>query len=413
MTPSLISFCITIYLALYKSFCSSNFIFAKVFQYPNNIASEANQKIYRAGDTVILQYNFKNPQSLQLLLDSSYGTTLLVSDTGRFVLPSFLTQQSGVLTYSVFRDAKLLDQSDILVRPNLERPIKLETYAAPPSMEAGTTERAMHIAIPTDSYDNLLEEGTPVAFSSYHAEEETIQQIPTSSSIAWASIASRSKKGKITVAAKLGTSNSKAREIEVYPSYPQDFEIRYAREHPYADGNQIIRFWTNTLQDAYGNIVSDGTLVLFFAKNKQGAQLQAQGSTIQGKAVAKLLHPDHADTWRVYAVVENIAQSNTLQIDFAAVTDDFEVNLSPNNRRIRVGPLRSFMQQQIPDGILIKLTIYQNGMQLETKHQSSFRGFTTFELKDGQYLDGCYALEITTLGIHKKLEITLTNVAKK
>ena len=55
-----------------------------------------------------------------------------------------------------------------------------------------------------------------------------------------------------------------------------------------------------------------------------------------------------------------MAESNTLGIKYKKVVENFEVVFMKNNRKLRIGPVKSFMNQIIPDGLQIKLSIYKN-----------------------------------------------------
>jgi hypothetical protein len=126
--------------------------------------------------------------------------------------------------------------------------------------------------------------------------------------------------------------------------------------------------------------------------------------TIDGVATAKMIHPDHAETWNIKAYVKGISESNTISLRYTQVIEDFTVKFSENNRNIEVGPLQSFMKQLIPDGLQVSLTISQNGKTLETYIKESRDGFANFELNPNIFKDGNYDLEITTAGITKTFQ---------
>ena len=196
--------------------------------------------------------------------------------------------------------------------------------------------------------------------------------------------------------------------MEIFPSLPENFEIKSSRKHAYADGNQITEFITSILKDEHGNIVSDGTLVEFVIKNANGFMLQTQGSTINGQAIGKILHPNHKDTWQIKAYVMGMAESNVLTIDYIQVLDDFDVKFENNNREITIGPLVSFMEQLIPDGALVKLDIFKDAKKIDTKIETSSDGMVKFWLEEGFYVSGDYDIQIKALGIQKEYKnITL------
>ena len=194
---------------------------------------------------------------------------------------------------------------------------------------------------------------------------------------------------------------SKEFTVEVYPSTATNFEIKYNRTHKYADGNQIIEFKTSEIKDAYNNTVSNGTIVNFLIQNKEGTQLQTQGSTNNGIARASILHPDKESSWTAQAFIYGVATSNTTNLSFEAVVKDFLVEFKDGNRKIKVGPLLSYMNQLIPDGAIVQLNIYKNNTLFETLRTTSRLGYAEFKLIKDQYPKGNYSFEIKAFGITK------------
>ena len=188
------------------------------------------------------------------------------------------------------------------------------------------------------------------------------------------------------------------------PAIPTDFKISATRPHDYADGNQVTTFTTSIIKDKQNNVVSDGTFVSFFIKNKNENILKTTGTTIDGIATSKMIHPDYADSWSIKAYVDGMSESNSISLSYKQVITDFEVNFTENNRLITVGPLQSFMQQMIPDGLHVKLHIYKNNTKIETLTKTSFNGYATFKLKPAIYEDGNYDFSIETAGLNKEFK---------
>ncbi len=158
------------------------------------------------------------------------------------------------------------------------------------------------------------------------------------------------------------------------------------------------------MKDEHNNIVSDGSYVEFFITNTKGNILKTAGMTIDGVATAKMIHPDHQETWNVKAVVAGISESNTISVSYKKVIEDFTVSFSENNRSIEVGPLKSFMNQLIPDGLQVKLIVSQNGKIIKEYLKESRDGFVNFELNSNIFNNGNYDIEITTAGITKTFQ---------
>ncbi|WBX75102.1 hypothetical protein PG911_10575 [Tenacibaculum ovolyticum] len=202
--------------------------------------------------------------------------------------------------------------------------------------------------------------------------------------------------------------NSKEYTVIVYPANPTNFKISAKRHHSYADGNQITNFSTSAVKDEYSNIVSDGTFVNFFIRNKKGNILKTSGTTIKGIATAKMIHPDYETTWKVKAYVEGMAESNTISVNYKQVIEDFKVDFSNDNRLITVGPLQSFMQQMVPDGLVVSLFVYKNDVLINSEIKTSYNGFVNFNLNTAAYKKDTYTLKIVSAGLKKEFKkITL------
>ena len=114
-----------------------------------------------------------------------------------------------------------------------------------------------------------------------------------------------------------------------------------------------------------------------------------------------MIHPDHEDQWTVKAFVEGMAESNQIALVYNSIISDFNVLFLESNRTITIGPLKSFMNQMIPDGLEISLSVYENDIKLKTLTKSSFEGYATFKLDNNNFPSKNYTLKIKTAGIEK------------
>ena len=382
--------------------CSIGFTAILNSQQPISAVLVTKQTEYEAGDKITLRFTLNTPEKIQLFLHAAFGSTVIESETGDFIIPEFMSNKKGKIDYVVLHDSKALLNGSIQIKANLVTPVQLESYVGPPSIVAGGRDYTMQVVVATDVYDNPLPDSTAMRLKHQFLDTKNEESIYSKDMIGWKNIFSYEKSGRLLISSVVGNTSSKEFSVEVYPSLAQDFQISSQRKHAYADGNQITEFVTSILKDDYGNIVSDGTLVEFKIKDKKGAVLQTQGSTVNGQAIGKILHPDHQDFWEVKAFIPGIAESNTIKLEYESVLDDFKVQFSRNNREILVGPLLSFMDQLIPDGALVKMNIIQNGEILETKVKSSSNGLVTFRLDEGFYPSGTYDFEIKALGVQKQ-----------
>lgn len=360
-----------------------------------------SQTVFEAGESIVLE--FETSKITILYCNSSYGTTIVYPNyeiaNGYFTLPKHITTKKGIVDFQLISEGIPLYKGSISIIASTHSKTKIESYIGPPSITAGTHDYTMLVVIPSDTHDNPVADKTMVAIKHQFSEiikEDTVQ---TNNFIAWKNLYSYKPSGRLLISSSVKNINSKEFSVEVFPAQPTNFEIDFTRKHTYADGNQLTTFSTSIIKDTYGNIISDGTLVDFVIKNTKGAILKTQGSTIKGVANAKMLHPDHQETWQVTAYVSGMAISNTITLQYTSVTHKLPVNFSNNNRKIIVGPLHSFMEQLIPDGAIVALSIYKQGQYLETKIETTHEGIALFYINSGFYPSGVYSFSIKALGV--------------
>ncbi|WP_178987249.1 hypothetical protein [Winogradskyella schleiferi] len=377
---------------------------------PNEVVNEiellTTQTDFEVGTSIILKFSISEVKQPLLYCSNSYGSTVISSslknNTLEFHIPENMTKKIGVVNW------KLLSKTESIsgkfnINPKAEVST-LETYIGPPSIEAGGTDYTMLVVIPTDSLDNPVPTHTLVkAKHQFLALEET-NAIYTKNLIAHRNLYSNKESGRMLVSSESIGINSNEFTINVMPAIPTDFEISATRPHDYADGNQITTFTTSILKDKQNNVVSDGTFVTFFITNSKGHILKTTGITIDGIATSKMIHPDYADNWNIKAYVDGMAESESISLTYKQVIKEFDVAFTDQNRTITVGPLKSFMQQMIPDGLQVKLNIYHNEKRIETITKTSFNGYVSFKLKPAIYNNGIYNFSIGTAGLLKEFK---------
>ncbi|WP_241480016.1 hypothetical protein [Kordia jejudonensis] len=370
------------------------------------IQLETSKREFTAGEIIVLTFSGTQDASIQLYCANSYGTTLvspkLEKNQLQYTIPTQLCSKIGVVNWKLLHKNNSLSGTFNIVAQ--KTPVAMETYVGPPSIAAGENDYTMLVVIPTDALDNPIQENTEVALKRQFLANEQQETILTKNLIAYQNIYSPSESGRMLLATECLGLNSKEYTVNVLPAISTDFEIFAKRPHEYADGNQITTFTTSILKDKNDNIISDGTFVAFFITNINGNLLKTSGMTIDGVATAKMIHPDHQETWSVKAIVAGISESNKISLRYKKVIEDFTITFSEKNRNIEVGPLKSFMNQLIPDGLQVKLIVSQSGKIIETAIKESRDGFVNFELNPNILSNGNYDLEITTAGITKTIQ---------
>ena len=352
---------------------------------------------FTVGESISLSFKNTTEKSYQMYCSTGYGTTLLSSIKNDnlliFKFPEFVSNKTGVVSWKIV-GLNTPISGKFLIEP-VQKPKSLETYIGPPTIEAGGKDFTMAVIIPTDTLDNPVKKDSEVQIKNHFAQSSKTDQVLTKNLIVYKNIFSPLKTGRMTVSSESFGLNSKEYDVDILPAIGTNFKIFYTRNHEYADGNQITKFSTSIIKDKNNNIVSDGTFVEFFIINNNGNTLKTSGTTINGVAEAFIVHPDCEETWKVKAFIQGIANSDYITLTYKKVIEHIPVTFSKDNRKIKVGPLQSFMNQMIPDGLKVQLAVYKNGELEDSIIVQSKDGFTTFILDSNIYKTGNYDLEIT------------------
>ncbi|MDV7186818.1 hypothetical protein R3X25_05945 [Lutibacter sp. TH_r2] len=365
-------------------------------------------KKFVAGNKIELQFSTTSDVEPLLIIKSSYGSTILKAVKKQklltYTIPKVFSKKIGVVNWTLINNTKIALKNNFEIIPNISTKTVVESYLGPISIQAGNRDFSMLVVVPTDALDNPLPVNTSVKIHEQFLNNVVYSEEKIENFIVWHNIMAKEKSGEIFVSSSCNTSNSKEFSTVIYPSNATDFKINFERNHSYADGNQQTTFETSIIKDEFGNIISDGTLVEFNIKNLENSYLKTRASTIGGIAKAKILHPDYPTTWNVKAFISGLAQSNNLTVNYKSVISDFDIEFTEGNRKIVVGPLKSYMNQIIPDGAVVKLHIYSENEFIELKSDTSFKGFVTFYLDSEFYKKPTYNFTIEALGVSKKIE---------
>lgn len=378
---------------------------------PNAIVESASFEILspimevKAGADVNLKFRSNVVDEVYLLLNNAVGTTLVspIIEEGilSFTFPTTFKNRAGICTWNLLYNRIPYKEGQVNILPNKNNAV-LETYLGPRSISSGNRDFSMLVIVPTDSYDNPLLDSTRIDYSYQFKADIQNEFVSTKNLIGWERIYSPEESGQILVAASYKNVNSKEFVTTVYPSNPTDFKITYERNHKYADGNQQITLSTDIIKDEFGNVVTDGTMVTFTIKTSEKMVLQTVGTTLNGTAKAKILHPSKAQRWEVTAYVIGAAESNTIIANFEEAIKNFDVKISKDGTMVHITNMKSFMQQLVPDGIPITMTISNpNDKIIERKTTTSRLGEGSFTTTKEFLQKGSYKIKIESAGITK------------
>ncbi|WP_378178661.1 hypothetical protein [Aquimarina sp. SS2-1] len=373
-----------------------------------DVVAVHNKTDYIAGDEIVLKFKTNKRIEANLLLESSYCKTHLNSQQQDemliFKIPSSISEKKGVLHYKLIFNTKELHSGRLNIKASDKIKTPLESYLGPTSIIAGGIDYGMITVLPSDVFDNPIEDSTLISIKHQFLETEKNSEFYTKDFIVWNNIYSYEKSGRILVSAHTAKTASKEFTLDVFPAQAQDFDLYTSKKHEYADGNQIIEFSTSIIKDAYGNVISDGRLVEFSIVTANQERLRTTGTSINGVATGYMVHPVSETTWDIQAFIPEMAQSNKLTMTFKSSVKDYEIQFSKTNRKITVGPILSFMNQIIPDGAIISLSIENDNKMIDTLSEFSSEGFVEFNMSEDFFPNGKYTVEINGMGITKKYD---------
>ena len=368
---------------------------------------------YQAGDSIVLEFNADEESIPPMLINFAIGSTTIpgkeVNNMWYYQWPVELTQHAGVSSWILLKSKSSHPNGKIFISPEDKRHSLIETYLGPKSIRVGGEDHSMLVALPTDIYDNLLTEGSPLTISTQIENSVISDSAITKNGLVWTNLYAPEKSGVMLASAAYKDSQSKELSIQLWPQKAMDFEISYERAHPYADGHQLLTLSTSRITDTYGNTISDGTSVNFEISNSASQTLYAMATSIAGVATTTFLHPEKADNWKIEAYITGIAESNPISLEFRSAFDDFSITVSENNRILHIEPIRSFMDQLIPDGMGILWEITDKAGKKKKVRGSTRLGQGELNLDPGLYPPGNYEVSVVIGGIKKPLTLNITD----
>ena len=159
---------------------------------------------FEAGSTIILKFSNPNNSLPNLYCSNGYGSIIiypiLKDDILRYKIPKAISNKSGLVNWRLLTlDEELSGDFNIYSKQEVAA---METYLGPPSIEAGGADYSMLVVVPTDALDNPLKDGTQVLVKHQFLDSERIESVATNNLIAFKTIYSQSKTGRILIASE-------------------------------------------------------------------------------------------------------------------------------------------------------------------------------------------------------------------
>ena len=147
----------------------------------------SKQKEYIVGKNISLTFKNTDNQIFKLFCSNSYGSTVLSpiqnNEEFTFEIPEFMRKKIGVLSWKTLGTESGLT-GKISILPN-QKPVSLETYIGPPTIEAGDIDYAMMVVIPTDTLDNPIKTDSKVDIKEQFLQSEVTNTILTKNLISY------------------------------------------------------------------------------------------------------------------------------------------------------------------------------------------------------------------------------------
>jgi len=316
------------------------------------------QSSYTAGDQIVF-YHPTVATPLTALVIHSHGSHLVVGKPEKsqtiFEIPLELSKKRGLLSISIRNEDQVLvkGETHILAAENDQNSI--ESYCGPKHLVAGINDHSMIIATVLDPYDNPFPDSTLVEFKSNMEGQISSKLQDMEFLVAYDRFYAPSKVGYGALTTAYHETSSKEFRLIFYANDPENFTITSAREHEFADGNQLIAITTSEIRDPFFNLIENGTLVEFRIITREGKRYQAHSETIGGKATIELPAPAYETHWNVQAFIPEYAKSNTLTLEFIQSLKQLPIQIT--SEELVVGPLTGYMDQFIKEGTPVAITL--------------------------------------------------------
>ena len=371
----------------------------------NPLQIPAGQPTYLATNVNNEALTPKELNHLKLILSHGLGTLIIAPMVKEqqivFSLPELVVQRAGEVYFTLVHGQNILSQGNFTVQPTAEFNAQLDAFVGPPSLIVDQEDPAMIVAIPTDTYGNLMPNRTALNITTQRVDKTQSTQKATKMGLAYMYLEPEVNVGKIKIAVTAQEAQSKSLEVLLTPGTPGNFEIAATTIHNYADGSENLKLTTTIIKDAFNNVVANGTAVQFNIQGDHGFVLTANGFTVNGVAQTQIAHPSQADSWLITA---NIGQQgntiNPIKLDFKPAITAIQSQWNSAKSELTIGPLTGHLGQLIANGTQVEL--YDKQAQ-KIASQQTINGSTTFDLLAYVTHSKPEEIQVKVLGITKMI----------
>ncbi len=367
-------------------------------------------------NTVDIEYEYKTIAGEELtvrvpndnvefvLLRSSLSKKIYDAFSNVLHIPGQDLEHAGYFELLFYGLDGIVEEGSIKVLPG-EAHGKIASYIGPKTIWPKGIQKAMHLNIPRDSFHNAMLNEELVSLSakypdgSIRKKELEVNKLHVSNVFI-----GEDKSSKIYVGTKKGSSAGPEQEVEVVAFWPHQIYVELIEHFPFADRRQRLRLHTNQMSDRFGNLIADGTNVVFEIMNDQGALSLHKAFTIDGKASISIRNPMKPTNWTIKACVGGVVCSESIEVNFDSNIKSFDLYFDKLSREINIGPVIASLSNLVPDGTEVNLNFQGTSNEINK----------TIELEDGKavcdlslFPPGEYDVKVTISDKLKTMKIKL------
>ncbi len=275
----------------------------------------------------------------------------------------------------------------------------MDAYLGPRTVIADGAHFVMIVTVPTDRFGNPVEPGTVVDYTVTRADLEVEQaDAPTEHLLSWFEVFSNTVAGRTRIGAQVeqvsgvlpsstnsdpssddGPVTASERTFLEVAGIPVAHSLELLDAVPVADGQALIRARTSVLEDRFGNVLPDGTVVTLDADGVGGIR-RLNSQTNGGRAEFTYEVPEQPGRVTLKATASGVS-GEPLVLRFEPAVESFNAWMEPQLETVlvHVGPVRSIRDSYVPEGTVAEVTMTgSNGKEIVRRVDLTLGAGTAF-----------------------------------
>lgn len=355
-----------------------------------------------------LSGDFDN-EVLHLLIDKKWNTKILEvtakSDVVEFDVSQFRFHESGCIELTLIHENKVLDKKQIVISAS-EAVGLIESYLGPKTILIGGQEKTMLTNVVKDKYGNPVVESTDVSYQvQFPNADVNIKSVRTNKLISFIQMNSKKEVGKVILGVSSLEASAREQELRIISDEPSYIVLQVEEWFPYADNRQTIWLKSKAINDRFGKVVADGTVIQINIEDDFGRKSRYQSSTIGGILSTHIQNPNYATELKISASYNGYKVSNDLSLKFESIVQDFDFSYDSSTNELFIGPAKGRLGQLLNDGTFAAVEI--NAARGSLMYSEELRdGYCRVKLDRVEFSDSTRVMvNINGLKKHKSLRL--------